>query len=116
MIVGTRVARYASPVATEQSCMSLQRFGVTKLNGGSVPAATSLWKFPLAALPIGTSLAWHWVGLKPAKTGSGDSLDERTGFVLAYSGGPFLGLIGVLLALAISPQSAPGDDAGCQPG
>jgi hypothetical protein len=30
-IVGRKLESQASPVATEQSCMSLQRFGVTKV-------------------------------------------------------------------------------------
>src|SRR4051812_11532182 len=46
---------HASPVATEQSCVSLHRFGVTNENDGSVSFVRSPRKFPLAVVPIGTS-------------------------------------------------------------
>ena len=41
-IFGTSFLSHVSPVATEQSCMSLQRFGVMKAKLGAVPAARSV--------------------------------------------------------------------------
>ena len=61
VIFGTQLCSHASPVCTEQSCMSLHRFGVTKLNFGRVPLLSALAKAPLEVVPIGTLSAAHAV-------------------------------------------------------
>ena len=46
---------HASPVATEQSWVSLQRFGVTKEKAGSALFVRALRKVPDDVVPSGTS-------------------------------------------------------------
>src|SRR5206468_2203711 len=58
-ICGTQLCSQASPVCTEQSCMSLQRSGVTKLNFGKVPALSAEVNAPLEVVPIGTLSVPH---------------------------------------------------------
>jgi hypothetical protein len=55
MIFGTQDWSQASPVATSQSCMSLQMFGVMNENAGSVPAFRSFKNAPDDVVPIGIS-------------------------------------------------------------
>ena len=64
-ILGTQLCSQLSPVATEQSWVSLHRFGVMKLNVGSVLLLRSSRKAPDVGLPIGTSSAMHAVRSSP---------------------------------------------------
>src|SRR3954470_2499681 len=54
-IRGSHDFSHASPVATEQSCMSLHRFGVTNENAGRLPPVSAPSKAPADVVPIGTS-------------------------------------------------------------
>jgi hypothetical protein len=56
VIFGIHDCSHVSPVEIEQSCMSLQRLGVTKEKAGRFPALfRSLRKAPPPVVPIGTS-------------------------------------------------------------
>jgi len=68
VIFGTQLWSQASPVAIEQSCMSLQRLGVTKQNFGNVPLFRALRKAPLDVVPIGTDVEYS-LRLTDLKTG-----------------------------------------------
>ena len=60
-LIGTHDFSHVSPVATEQSCMSLHRFGVTNVNAGSALFCRSDRNAPLLVVPDGTSQLLHAV-------------------------------------------------------